>query len=277
MVTTDFMSNELRDTFNTNVTYLIVGKLKTTTPAITDFSAQHEILRLVEEATGNTTVDKFVTKEFVIDSTSGNGFSFNEVCQVVSDKTALEDGEAVADWTAAADAAISTEGTIKEFGTNSMKFALTFATGQGTGTKTTSIGNVSAITGVNSGTPTKGYACIDLYSDSLTNLNATDALIYRIGSGAGDYVEFKLQKTSLVVSTWYRWNMDLTTGTVTGTPDWTAMDYQKLFVNCTGNVNVYFDDMFLSKTVYSRSSVPTITKNSLVSVIYEIKTEFINQ
>ncbi len=271
MPTTTFLANKARDQLSIDFDYLAVGKLKTTTPTTNDKTLQHEVIRVASNLT-DTSTDREVTKEFVIDSISANGFSLNEVSLVHTAVTQLEDGEDSSDWSASGDASVSTDSSIYEFGSKSLKMSLTYSTGQGTITKTTSIGDVSSFTVVSSGTPTGGVVRLDLYVDDVSNLNSTDAIKYRIGSDSSNYAEFTLQASSLSDATWYSWNIDLTSGTITGTPDWTSVAYQYVEVNCSASVNVYIDDVFIANEVGSRSSVPTIDKNNLIEAQYQITT-----
>jgi len=259
----DFLANQSP----TPPLYFAIGS-GTTAITSTDTALEQEVWRNAFIST-DYTVSKKVTYEVFFSSVQGNGDDYiSNVALFTTASSVLEDGEAVADWTAAADAAITADTTTYQNGSKSMKFALTFATGAGTGTKTTSIGNISAITGVSSGVPTQGRIRILVQCDDVTKLNGTNAIQYKIGSGAGDYSLFNLDDSVLVDDTWYIWDIDLTTASNTGTPVWTAADYQQLTVNCTANVNVYFDDLqVFGPSLFNAQTFTAFTKDKVTELL----------
>ena len=266
MVATEESARLLRDYISTNITRLAVGANKAASvPATSDTSLDYEVTRLTVSST-DTSTDREVTFQHVVDVDSANGFALKEVGLGAAAVTTLEDGEDVSDWTAGGDAAVTADATIFQIGTKSMKIALTFSTGTGTVTKTTSIGDVSAITGVSSGTPVRGAFSSKIYVNSLANVTS---ITYRIGSDSSNYASKAVTLGSLTEDTWAGFNFSLSGATITGTPVWTAVDYQHIIVVCTADCDVYFDDMFLTQSIATRNSVPTINKTSLLEVIYE--------
>ena len=269
--------NKLRDSIVTDWDWGAFGAPSSAiTPSETDDYMNGEIER-VARSSATSTIDKRADLEFLLSSVQGNGETLRAFGVFETDQTVLEDGEATADWSAAGDAAISADSSIYKVGSNSMKFAMTYSTGAGTGTKTTSIGDLSALTGVNSGTPTQGTITMWVYVDDVSDLNATDGIVYRVGSGASDYAEGKLQASSLTDATWYSWGIDLRNATITGTPDWTDVDYQLMTVNCTANVNAYFDSMLFNGPMGVYESLPALEKTNAKEVTVTLITEVDNE
>lgn len=108
-------------------------------------------------------------------------------------------------------------------------------TGSGTATFTASPVslNVSDFTGASSGTPTKGSVMIWLKFSDYTDVTS---IKLRVGSDSSNYVEMTMDAPT--DNDWYYTTKKLTSGTVTGTPVWTALDYIAIVVAETGSSNV---------------------------------------
>jgi len=266
LVATERMAEKIRDYVSTNVTLLAIGSNKAvSTPNTSDTVLDYEVLRLSSSST-DTDTDRTVKFQHVVSIEEGNGLAFKEVGLYSDSKTALEDGEDVSDWSAGGDAAITADSTIYQIGSKSMKIAITYSTGTGTATKTTSIGDISSITGVSSGTPTGGTVSMKVRPNSLTDFTS---ITYKIGSSASDYASKTVTLSGLTEDTWSGFNIDLTDASITGTPDWTAVDYQQIVIVATDDCDLYVDDVWVSENISSRNTVPIINKTSFLEVIYE--------
>ena len=120
-------------------------------------------------------------------------------------------------------------------GTSSGVFGWTFSGGSATWEATPISQNISEFTGVNSGAPSEGvlgfwYEC--------TNFNNITDFRVRIGSSSSDYAEVTVTPT---VNDWVFHDARLEDATITGTPDWTAVDYLALVVNETATSSIRID------------------------------------
>lgn len=266
MPATVYFANKLRDYVSTGAVKLGVGKLNSDNPTTTSLSLQHELIRITQTSV-DTGTDNEVTFQYVLTASQGNGKPLKEIGQFFTAVTQLEDGEDVSDWSAGGDAALSADATIYEVGTKSMKMAITQNTGTSTATKTTSIGDISAITGSSTGTPTNGQIRILMYPDGLANISGAT---FRLGSDSSNYASEALTIGDLTDESWYSWNIDMKGMDITGTPNWAAVDYQHIIVETTDSADIYFDDMFVSEDAATRSAVPTVNKTNLYEIIYEV-------
>jgi hypothetical protein len=99
---------------------------------------------------------------------------------------------------------------------------------------TTSMGNLSAYTGANSGAPPHGTIGLWVYLQA----GEITSITLRIGSAASAYTEIAGIKTytnnTVQEDGWNYFVFKLVNGATTGTPDWTAVDYIRLqFVSPT--------------------------------------------
>jgi len=273
----NIIRNLVAGTDTTYPTYCAVGSGVTAILA-TDTYLEEEVWRNTFTST-DVSVSKKVTYETFFSSVQANGNDYiSNAGLFTSAPVLIEDGEAVADWTNTNDcSAVTADTTIYQNGSKSMKMALTFAAGNGEVTKTTAIGDISDITGVTSGTPTQGRLRLLVYCDNVANLNGTNAIQYKIGSSAGDYALYSLDDSELVDNTWYLWDIDLSAGAITGTPDWTAVDYNQTIVNCTGNVNVYIDDIqTFGPTIFNAQIFTEFTKDKTTEMLIFWTLEFLD-
>lgn len=278
MATLDKGAKDVAEWLEARYTYGALG-LDATSPAITQESLLQEAFRKEEDSSEFLTEKKF-KKEFIVLSTEANGIIIKEFGLGKGNVFEVENFESIADWSAGGDAAISLDSTYSLFtGLNSMKIALTYSTGTGNASSTTSMGDVSAYTGISSGTPTMGWMTIFFYADDTSLLNATDAIEVRIGSSASDYLSAVFQASDLTDDTWVGLLVDMADGsnvTVTGTPDWTAVDYRNIIIKCTATTDVYIDNWTLSELMLFRVVTPQIEKTNLKEIAYEVDFEVIN-
>lgn len=260
--------NELRTALSSYIGYLGIGE-SATAVATGDYAMNGELYRTVAIST-DTTQEQIITKEFCIGASLLNGYWLRELSLFKGDATLLEDGEAVADWTAGGDAVLTADAVIYKIGSASMKIAITHSTGTSTAVKATSMGSLAAITGINSGTPLYGWVTIWVYITSKTNIST---LKYRIGSDSSNYMEATLDLTGVTEATWYFWKIPLASQTKIGTPDWTAVDYQYFIATTTGNANVYIDQMSISYRMIAHSTIPETEKTlrKEITVNYGLK------
>jgi len=103
-------------------------------------------------------------------------------------------------------------------------------------TTTQSLGDLSRYSGLASGTPTSGM--VGLWAYVISTADIVGAIV-RIGSSASDYAEVigRCYGESALdfAETGYNYILfPLTSATVTGTPDWTAVDYERFEIGTTG-------------------------------------------
>lgn len=144
-------------------------------------------------------------------------------------------------WTAAFDASSRTTGTDAAVGSYAATFGWTYSVGAASfianGTLTSS--DVSTYTGVASGTPTGGKMTFRLECEDASKITT---LKIGIGSDGSNYAEYTVPAAALA-STWTSVTIDLTTGTVNGTPVWTALDWAQVQVTETGTSSISIDDL----------------------------------
>lgn len=267
--------NFIRDYVATNVGYLGVGE--DNTPVFeTDETMGGELQRFAQSSTVST-VNKIVTKEFLVAASELNGDFLKEFSLFVTDQTVLEDGDSVVDWSVAGDVVFTSETSPVKIGTYAVKAALTFSSGTGDATNISSLGDISAITESSSGQPLEGWISVWVNAIDTSKLDATDAIEYRIGSSATDYVSAKLQATSLVSGVYYNWVISLNDATVVGVPDWTSVDYQKFIFKETASTDVYLDHLMLSGKMFSRTVMPTFEKTDDRELVFDLDIAVDNQ
>ena len=108
---------------------------------------------------------------------------------------------------------------------------------------------VNAFTGVNSGMPTKGYMRFWIKHTDYTKItNYT----FRIGSSNGNYIEVTKTPAQLGITTNGEIYIEipLTDFSVTGTPDWTAVDYAYIAHTSTASTTVKIAGMRIMEEKY---------------------------
>lgn len=120
-------------------------------------------------------------------------------------------------------------------GTSSVTMPWTNSGGTATFSATPVSVDVQDFTGAASGTPTKGiiafwYDCLDY--TAITNFKL------RIGSDSSNYAEITITPTS---NDWVYETQELSDASITGTPDWTALDYAAIVVTETSSSNIRID------------------------------------
>lgn len=119
-------------------------------------------------------------------------------------------------------------------------------------TSTQSYGDLSSYTGVASGLPSQGTIGLWLNQPVASSISGVQL---RIGSSASDYIQ---QNASIYDSAygyafstanWIYLTFDLDTASVTGTPDWTAVDYTRIDITAvTGTGTIYLDYFTISQS-----------------------------
>ena len=278
MVTTNIAAKDIKEWIDARYTYLAVGQDDTAT-AQTQESLLQEVFRKVQAASTSLTDTKFM-KEVIILSNESNGPTLKELAIAKGDDLEIEDFNSIADWTSGGDCVDSVDSTITLFtGGDSVKLTITDNTHTSTMTSTTTIGDLSSYTGASSGTPAQGWMTLFFYPSDTTQLDATDFIKVRIGSGASDYLEATIQASELTDTSWAGILIDMANGsnvTITGTPDWTDVDYRYISVLTTGNCDLYLDNWIIGSSILCRVVVPSIEKTNLKEVAYEIDYEVLN-
>lgn len=93
-------------------------------------------------------------------------------------------------------------------------------------------------------TNTTGVVGVWVYVATTSDITA---MTLRIGSSATDYVEvsgrvFSQAGLTLLIAGWNYVIFRLSTGAVTGSPDWTAVDYERLVITCSGSLTPFYLD-----------------------------------
>ena len=116
------------------------------------------------------------------DTTDGY-FAIGKRGKFLYDFEYANDAAAQADWTETldADAVLVNTGYVKE-GNKSMELPITYSGGTALWTSSVNHGDLSAYTGVASGTPTKGYLYSWAWVEDILKLTTSDALKLKIGS-----------------------------------------------------------------------------------------------
>ena len=183
----------------------------------------------------------------------------------------LDDFDAsTASWTTGGGGALANEGSIYVQNSAAMKATLSLAGGDLIDS-TQSYGDLSTYTGAASGTPAQGTVGLWLQFDSVSSFSVSAGwLTLRLGSDASNYALYTARSyasvngyenwgslslpTSLTAGIWYYMLFDLDApDSVTGTPDWTAVDYTRirLDVDGVGTIgDVYFDYFTISSSDY---------------------------
>jgi hypothetical protein len=103
----------------------------------------------------------------------------------------------------------------------------------------------SEYTGVASGTPTRGLLGFWFKASNLANITS---FVVRIGSSASDYAAITVTPTT---TDWVFVEGILEDAAITGTPDWTSVDYLAVVVAETGSANLRVDGFrFLEKEYF---------------------------
>lgn len=267
--------NEIRDYIGLYFNYLGVGNNNAPVDE-TQNTLYGELVRKISGAS-EASLDKKVTKEYVLGAGDANGEFLKEIGIFKTPQFILENFEDVADWTTVGDGVLTSSTTYKKIGDYSGKMALTYGTGQATTTKTASVGDISDYTKRSEGIPAEGWISMWVYTPDTTKLNATDAIEYRIGSSASNYAKYKLQASSLVDNLWYYWKIPMSSAIIVGNPDWTSVAYQAIITRETATTDIYFDELMYSGRMLSRSVIPTIEKTSNKEIVFEIDIKVDNQ
>ncbi len=177
-----------------------------------------------------------------------NGFLFEN-----SEMTQLDGFEDTTLWTEGTGETmvITSDTDLTHFwiGTQGSKFTWSNSSGTGIAQNTNSKGNISAITGVAQGSPTKGTAGVWFFSTTSTSVNQ---LFLRIGSSGSDFTQvigtLRATFSSLSNNKRFYYVFDLSAGNTTGTPDWTNVDFIELRWGIVASGNITFDFLTASES-----------------------------
>lgn len=172
--------------------------------------------------------------------------------------TILDDFEAgIATWSADGSTTLASDAVTFIQGAKSMSISSVIGgTSQLASTK--NYGDVSSYTGVANGLPSQGTVGLWVYRDPASS--ATSNITFRLGSDSSNYVsvtgriykadvEYGSESTNLTDdSAWVYVIFRLSTGTVTGNPNWTACDYTFFAINRP--FVAYFDYLTISSSNY---------------------------
>jgi len=157
----------------------------------------------------------------------------------IDDMDYVDDSAVQAEWIESGDGSNPTKNTTKIFqGTSSVNFPFVFAGGTATFTASPSSFDASGLTGVSTGSPTKGNISFWYNRASASNLTA---IRVRIGSDASNYTQVSLTPESGTED--FFASLPLKDGTTVGTPNWLATDYVAILFIETANGTVIIDDL----------------------------------
>lgn len=123
-------------------------------------------------------------------------------------------------------------------GSSAVNFPWTNSGGTATFTASPVAANFSEFTGVGSGQPTKGNLTFWYKRSAATGITSVQ---FRFGSGPSDYLPLSFIPEA--DTEWHFKSIRLPSGTIVGTPDWTAADYLALVIAETGSANITIDDI----------------------------------
>jgi len=267
--------NEIRDYIGSYFNYLGIGN-NNAAVAETQNTLYGELIRKVS-GSSEANLDKKVTKEYVLGAGDANGEFIKEIGIFKTPQFTLEDFEDVSDWTTVGDGVLTSSTTYTKIGDYSGKMALTYSTGLASTSKVAVVGDMTDYTKTLQGTPAEGWISMWIYTPDVTKLNPTDAIIFRIGSSASNYAQYKLQASSLTDNLWYYWKIAMSSAEIVGNPDWSNVTYQEITIKETASTEVYFDELMYSGRMLSRSVIPTIEKTSNKEIVFEIDITVDNQ
>lgn len=150
-------------------------------------------------------------------------------------------------WASSGDGALGNLDTTNYLeGSGCGSFAWTFSGGTATYTATLISQDVSSFMGVSSGLPTKGVLGFWYKFPNVANVTS---FTVRIGSGSSDYIQFTVVPTTND-ATFY--DMLMASGTMTGTPNWLAMNYLRISIAETASSSVIFDGFRILENKFFR-------------------------
>lgn len=203
---------------------------------------------LFQPTTQYSYIQEYINDSFTVDHEHNSLLDQGTILDVMNSSSA--------NWTASAPFTVSdnNKDAFIQVQTGSMKLEWS-STGTGTLTNTTSLGDISDYTGAASGTPTKGTFGLWIW---VSTANDVTAITLRIGSSATDYIETSAisfagaqtysGETFTLQQGWNYIMFRNSLGTVTGTPDWTAVDYTRLEITTADDKIAYLDYFTVSKS-----------------------------
>lgn len=142
-------------------------------------------------------------------------------------------------WTEAGDGANPNVDTADYLeATSAGVFAWTYSAGSASWSATVTSKDISDLVGASSGSPTKGRLMSWLKTGDQTNITS---LKIRIGSDSSNYAEFTF--TLRDATDWQYHDLPFTGAAITGTPDWTSVDYAELIVEETGDGQIMWNGL----------------------------------
>jgi len=178
------------------------------------------------------------TSRYIINSFLNSSTNFN---RTIDDMSYDSSGDLQTEWIESSDGTNPTRNssTFME-GDSSAQFGWTFAGGTAIFTRTLgSPIDVSELVGATTGMPTKGqFMCWA----NPASLSAQSVITVRLGSASGHYLEITLPSLTTAADFNYLFK-NLTTGTVTGTPNWQSYQYIQIRITETASSNIKFNGM----------------------------------
>ena len=196
-----------------------------------------------------------VDSRYIINSVCNSTVNYNQTIDVVDydDNTAIQ-----AEYAEGGDGNNPTiDSTDYLEGNASGVFGWTNSSGTAYWEATPASLDISDLVGVSSGNPTEGFMMAWGMADDFTNITAVKL---RIGSDSSNYAE--LTFTALTGNVFQYMKAKFTDATITGTPDWTSVDYTRLIIEQTGTGSLRLNGLRVnhdsSFTLFNVQSTPDI-------------------
>ena len=194
------------------------------------------------------------------------------------DNISYEDNTAIqAEWVESGDGDNPTVDTSDYLeGTSSGVFGWTNSSGTATFTASPDSTSVIDVVGVSSGSPTEGFLMLWVKPADYT---VVSSIALRVGSDSSNYTEVSLP--DVTSNEWQYLHANLSAGTTTGTPDWTAVDYITIVVTETGSSSIQVNGFRLNQdmsftlrnvqetTNYEEYRAPQIRPSKIVNSLAE--------
>jgi len=166
------------------------------------------------------------------------------------------------DWTAGTSVSLSDEAVITLNDENTIQLDWTGNAGLGTMTSTPSSRDLSDYSGVSSGSASQGTIGLWIYIEDGDSLKVSDIKV-RVGNDSSNYIELDTLAYKSVdgYENWddlsfelqNGWNYlvaQLPDGNITGTLNWTTIDYYQILTTFTENITVYYSYFTISESNY---------------------------
>lgn len=159
-------------------------------------------------------------------------------------------------------------------GVSSGIFGWTFSGGTATFSASPTSRDVSVLTGVTTGQPTEGELMLWVKTSDFADITS---LVVRIGSDSSNYLALPI--TLQNITDWQYCTVHLSSGTMTGTPNWAALDYCAFVVTETANGTIRVNGLRInqsnsftlfnveSTSMFSEFRAPAIKPSAIINTL----------